>query len=134
MSTESNITFRNPSTVAPPLGAYSHVVTVPSGTDLIVLSGQVGNEIDGSVPPEPEKQYELALRNLVRLLESEGAGPADLVKLNTYLVQSLDLPTVRAIRTSILGDVAPAATLIYVPRLAGPDYLVEVEGWAARRR
>lgn len=125
-------TFRNPATVAPPLGAYSHVVNVPAGAELIVLAGQVGNAPDGEVPPEPEQQYELALRNIVRLLESEGATPAHLVKLNTYLVQPLDLATVRAIRASVLGDAAPAATLVYVPRLAAPEFLVEVEGWAVR--
>jgi enamine deaminase RidA (YjgF/YER057c/UK114 family) len=40
--------FRNPATVAPPLGAYSHVVTVPGGSALIVLAGQVGNAPDGT--------------------------------------------------------------------------------------
>jgi enamine deaminase RidA (YjgF/YER057c/UK114 family) len=128
----AEIAFRNPDTVAPPLGAYSHVAAIPSGMRLLVLAGQVGRDVDGLVPDGAERQYELALRNLVRLLESEGATPADLVKLNTYLVQPMDFAKVRAIRESVLGPVAPPATLVYVAGLAGPEYLVEVDGWAAR--
>ena len=124
--------FRNPATVAPPIGAYSHVAIVPAGSVLLAFAGQVGNAADGSVPAEPERQYENALRNIVALLESEGAGPEHLVKLNTFLVQPMDLPAVAAIRKSVLGDVRPASTLVYVPRLATPDYLVEVEAWAVR--
>ena len=67
-----------------------------------------------------------------RLLESEGCTPADIVKLNSYLVRRMDLPTVAATRKAVLGDVRPAATMIYVAALATPEYLVEVEAWAVR--
>ena len=132
MSDASELAFRNPDTVAPPIGAYSHVAIVPAGTALIAFAGQVGNAPDGSVPDAPEQQYENALRNIVRLLESEGATPAHLVKLNTYLVRAMDLSTVAATRKAVLGDVRPASTLVYVPRLAADQYLVEVEAWAIR--
>jgi len=124
--------FANPDTVAPPIGAYSHVARVPAGATLIAFAGQVGNAIDGSVPETPEQQYENALRNIVRLLESEGASPAQLVKLNIYLVRPMELATVAATRKAILGDVRPASTLVYVPRLAAEQYLVEIEAWAVR--
>jgi 2-iminobutanoate/2-iminopropanoate deaminase len=132
MTDASKPAFRNPDTVAPPIGAYSHVAIVPPGAALVAFAGQVGNAPDGSVPEAPEEQYENALRNIVRLLESEGAGPEHLVKLNTYLVAAMDLATVAATRKAILGDVRPASTLVYVPRLAAPQYLVEVEAWAVR--
>lgn len=125
-------TFANPDTVAPPIGAYSHVAIVPSGAELIAFAGQVGNAPDGSVPSSPEAQYENALRNIVALLESQGAGPQHLVKLNTYLVQAMDLAIVAGTRKAILGEVRPASTLVYVPRLAAEQYLVEVEAWAVR--
>jgi len=132
MADATQLAFRNPDTVAPPIGAYSHLAIVPPGSVLIALAGQVGNAADGSVPGTPEQQYENALRNIVRLLESEGAGPQHLVKLNTYLVEAMDLAVVAGTRKSILGEVRPASTLIYVPRLAAPQYLVEVEAWAVR--
>jgi enamine deaminase RidA (YjgF/YER057c/UK114 family) len=125
-------TFTNPATVAPPLGAYSHVALVPAGATLIALAGQVGNAPDGTVPAAAEEQYANALRNIVALLESEGCTPAHIVKLNSYLVQRMDLPTVAGTRREILGDVRPAATMVYVAGLAAPEYLVEVEAWAVR--
>jgi enamine deaminase RidA (YjgF/YER057c/UK114 family) len=129
---DSQPTFVNPETVAPPIGAYSHVAIVPAGAELIAFAGQVGNAADGSVPDAPEQQYENALRNIVALLESQGATPAHLVKLNTYLVRPMELATVAATRKAILGDVRPASTLVYVPRLAADQYLVEVEAWAMK--
>jgi enamine deaminase RidA (YjgF/YER057c/UK114 family) len=130
MTDTSLPTFHNPDTVAPPIGAYSHVAIAPAGARLVAFAGQVGNAPDGSVPAEPERQYENALRNIARLLESVGAMPAHLVKLNTYLVRPMDLAAVAATRTAVLGNVRPASTLVYVPRLAAEQFLVEVEAWA----
>ncbi len=125
-------TFINPDNVAPPVGAYSHVATAPAGARLMAFAGQVGNAPDGSVPDSPEQQYENALNNIVALLESQGATPAHLVKLNTYLVRPMDLAAVGATRMRVLGNIRPASTLVYVPRLATEQYLVEVEAWAVR--
>ncbi|HEY0111828.1 MAG TPA: RidA family protein [Allosphingosinicella sp.] len=125
------ITFTNPPTVAPPLGTYTHVASIPAGTRLLAIAGQVGVAPDGTIPPEPERQYENVLRNIVHILESQGASPAQLVKLNTYLVVPMNLEEIRPIRKALLGDAAPPATMIYVPRLAAPEYLVEIEAWAA---
>lgn len=132
MTDVSGLRFENPGSVAPPLGAYSHVAVVPEGSALIAFAGQVGNAPDGSIPESAEAQYENALRNIVRLLDSEGCTPAHLVKLNSYLVRRMDLPTVAATRKAVLGDVRPAATMVYVAALAAPEYLVEVEAWALR--
>jgi enamine deaminase RidA (YjgF/YER057c/UK114 family) len=37
----------------------------------------------------------------------------------------------RSIRESVFGDIRPAATMLPVPKLAEPDYLVEIEAIAA---
>lgn len=124
--------FVNPPTVAAPTG-YSHVAIVAPGTELMFLAGQVGAKPDGAVPEEPEAQYEQALANVIALLAAEGASPADLVKVNTYLVRPLAVERIREIRRRHLGAVAPASTLVYVPRLAQERYLVEIEAVAVRR-
>lgn len=41
------IRFSNPPSVHAPLGLYSHTVSVPEGTELIFLSGQIGVRPDG---------------------------------------------------------------------------------------
>jgi 2-iminobutanoate/2-iminopropanoate deaminase len=124
--------FASPPTVAAPTG-YSHIAIVSPGTELMFLAGQVGARPDGTVPDEPEAQYEQALANVVALLAAEGASPADLVKVNTYLVRPLAVERIREIWRRHLGAVAPASTLVYVPRLAQERYLVEIEAVAVRR-
>jgi 2-iminobutanoate/2-iminopropanoate deaminase len=132
MPAEKGPHFFSPKEVAPPLGAYSHVAIVPGGSELIVVAGQLGNEINGFVPADPELQYELALRNLVAVLNGCGTAPDHIVKLTTYLVAQLHLEAIREIRLAVLGNVAPPATLVYVPALAAPKYLVEIDALALR--
>jgi enamine deaminase RidA (YjgF/YER057c/UK114 family) len=128
------IVFRDPVEIAPPLGAYSHVAVVPAGTELLFLAGQVGMTPDGALCAGAEEQFIQALRNVVAILAAEGCGPGDIVRLTTYLVEPLAIERVRAARIQILGDARPPASLLYVPRLATDDILVEVEATAARRR
>jgi enamine deaminase RidA (YjgF/YER057c/UK114 family) len=79
----------------------------------------------------PEAQIEQAWRNVLSVLDAAGMGPRDLVKVTTFLISRADLPTARAVRDRMLQGAAPASTLIFVPGLASPDWLVEIEGVAA---
>lgn len=128
----SNIRFSNPHSVTPPYGPYSHVATVAAGAELVFLSGQVGEHRDGTVPKSIEDQYLQTVKNIAAILETEGLGPRNIVKLTTYVVEQIATDRLRAARQSVLGDIAPAATLIFVPRLASQEYLVEVEAIAVR--
>lgn len=124
--------FRNPEAVAPPIGPYSHVAIVPAGSNLLFLAGQVGNQPDGTMAATPEQQYEHALRNIAALLKAERAGPHNIVKLTTYLVQPIAPESAQKIREAVFGAARPASTLVYVVRLARPDILVEVEAVAVQ--
>lgn len=126
------LSFINPDTVNAPFGAYSHIAAVSSGAELVFFSGQVGEMSDGSISLELEDQYLQTLKTIRKLLEAKGYTPANLVKLNTYLVRPMDPRRMREIRHSVFGDIAPAATLLFVPRLAGEDYLVEIDAIAAK--
>lgn len=42
-----SLRFDNPAGVHPPLGLYTHTVTVPEGAQLLYLSGQLGVRADG---------------------------------------------------------------------------------------
>lgn len=133
MPKNSPIAFSSPDLVAAPIGAYSHIAIVPKDYELIVLAGQIGNLPDGTIPADAETQYENALNNIAKLLHSQKCTPADIVKINTYLVRPLDSEKIRGVRQRILGDVKPPSTMVYVPRLATLELLIEIEVWAARR-
>jgi enamine deaminase RidA (YjgF/YER057c/UK114 family) len=122
----------NPSTVAPPFGAYSHAIEVPPGARWLYVSGQVGVQPDGTLGADAAAQIEWAFRNLVAVLEAAGMGPADLVRLNQYLTRAEDAPLLRQVKAQVIGDVRPASTLVLVAGLASPDWRVEVEAVAAK--
>jgi enamine deaminase RidA (YjgF/YER057c/UK114 family) len=56
-----------------------------------------------------------------------------LVKLTIYLTDARHIEEMRAARSKVFGDDArPASTLVIVDGLASPEFLVEVEAWAAK--
>ena len=125
----------SPATLPPPTG-YSHVAKVNRGT-LVYIAGQVSSDASGKLVGEGnfEAQVEQVFTNVKLALEAAGAGMADIVKLNTYLVAEVsqdDLPKMRAIRDRYLNkEKPPASTLVVVSRLARPGWLIEVEAVAA---
>jgi enamine deaminase RidA (YjgF/YER057c/UK114 family) len=125
-------TTRDPQTIHPPLGAYSHQVEVPPGARLLVMAGQVGRTVDGRVPEDPIEQAEVALDNVRHNLEAAGMGVEDVVKLTWYVVGQMDAQRRRELLGAWLGDHRPASTLVYVAALAAPEYRVEIDAWACR--
>jgi enamine deaminase RidA (YjgF/YER057c/UK114 family) len=126
------ISYSNPAEVHAPVGLYSHTASVPEGTELIFLSGQVGVRPDGSLPPTIEEQADQVFANLIALLNAHGLGPTDIVKLNTFIVAGHDGEAVRAARLEHLGAHRPASTAVFVSQLVDPALLVEIEAVAAR--
>ena len=122
----------NPNTVAPPVAAYSQAGWVKAGSDLLYIAGQVGLRVDGTLVDGIDAQAEEAFANIARILEGAGLTPANLVKINTYLVYGQPVTAVRVARNKAFGDARPASTLITVPQLVEPKYLIEVEAVAAR--
>ncbi len=107
---------------------YSEAVVVESGgLRTIHVSGQVG---DGE---DLESQMRSALSNLKDVLGKAGATMADVVKMNTYIVDygPQTLTSFRKGRKELLGDSdMPASTLVGVEALALPEWLIEIEAVA----
>jgi enamine deaminase RidA (YjgF/YER057c/UK114 family) len=125
-------TVRNPETIHPPLGHYVHQVEVRNPEVVLFIAGQVGMQLDGSVPKDAIAQLDAALANVVRNLEAAGLSTTDLTKITTYVVGTIDREARAATVRKHLGDHKPTSTLVFVAALASPDYLVEVDAWAAR--
>jgi enamine deaminase RidA (YjgF/YER057c/UK114 family) len=122
----------NPASVCAPFSRYSQAVAAPEGCRWLHVSGQVGVDRDGRAAQGFEAQAELAWRNLVACVKAAGFDVQDLVKVTVLLTRASDVPASRQIRERVLGAVAPASTLMIVAGLASPDWLIEVEGVAAR--
>ena len=125
----------SPATLPPPTG-YSHVAKVSKGT-LVYIAGQVSSDASGKLVGEGdfEAQAERVFANVKLAVEAAGATMADIVKMNTYIVASVDpadVPKMRAVRGRYFGSgTPPASTLVYVSRLAQPGWMIEVEVVAA---
>ena len=123
----------NPKTVHKPLGKYSHTVKVPANAEWLAIAGQVGMNAKGEIASGVRLQTERALRNVQACLRANRMTKEHLVKLTIYLTDARHVEEMRAGRSKVLGDdVRPASTLVIVDGLASPEFLVEVEAWAAK--
>jgi enamine deaminase RidA (YjgF/YER057c/UK114 family) len=125
----ANIQRINPDTVRPPNG-YNHAIEVRNPERRVVIAGQVGMRLDGSIPDDGPAQIAQALANLTAILTATGMTTANLVKTTVFLTDRALLPAFRAERARVLGDLVPASTLLFVSGLADPRFVVEIEGEA----
>lgn len=125
----------NPDTLYDSLAfGFSHASVSEEGK-LLHLAGQVAWDKAGAVVGGDDigLQAQQCLANLRAVLESQGAGPADLVRIRTYVVGHTPdkLGPVTEALMAFYGDVTPAPnTWIGVQALALPDFLIEIEATA----
>lgn len=122
----------NPSTISPPVGAYSQGVLAPAAGQWLHVAGQVGIAPDGALAEGFAAQARTAWQNLIAVLNEAQMDASHLVKVTTFLVDSEHLKELNAVRAPFLGDARPASTLLVVKALARPEWLFEVEAVAYR--
>jgi enamine deaminase RidA (YjgF/YER057c/UK114 family) len=124
--------FIDPRDVHAPVGPYSHTAVVNAGTELIFIAGQVGMRADGSVPSAFAEQAEVTFQNVRACLAAHGLGVEAVVRLGVFVLPGQDFAVLRGVRERHFGTHRPASTTVYVPQLASPAFLLEVEAIAAR--
>jgi 2-iminobutanoate/2-iminopropanoate deaminase len=118
--------------VARQIGAYSDAIEVGPNLRWLLTSGTPGLATDGDLPKDISGQTELAWKHVISMLEQAGMTVADIVKVTQYLTRAEDIAAYGKVRTRFLGDVRPAAMLLFIPQLVRPEFLVEVEIVAAK--
>lgn len=114
---------------------YSQIAEITSGK-LVLIAGQVPHDADDKMVDDGDfnAQVEQVFRNLGRALEAAGGGWKNLVKINNYCHISVGQEQrngYRAIRDRFINTAAPpVSTFIYVPRLAQPNWLFEMDAIA----
>ncbi|MFQ5995048.1 MAG: RidA family protein [Acidiferrobacterales bacterium] len=122
----------NPTTIAPPFSKYSQGAEGPANARWLYIAGQVGVDPDGTILEGSAAQIERAWRNLFGVLEAAGMGIEHLVKVTTFITRPEDVALNREIRDRLLDGHQPAVTMVTVAALSHPDWLVEIEGVAAK--
>lgn len=112
--------------------AYSHVVTVSGTGKLVYIAGQLARDIDGNCVGKGDMraQMEQTFANLDRCLKVAGATWADVIKTNTYVTDFDEFQKCSDVRMRYFGVATPTSTTVGVTRLAGPDFMVEIEAIA----
>jgi 2-iminobutanoate/2-iminopropanoate deaminase len=118
--------------IAQRIGSYSDGVLVGPNARWLFVSGTPGLRSDGTVPEGIAAQAEQAWINLLTILEQGGMGVRDLVKVVHYLLRPEDIKPYVAVRAKFLGDARPASMLMVVSELVRPEFLLEVEAYAAK--
>lgn len=124
----------NPPTIAAPFAAYSHGVSKDFGDHVLVLtSGQLGVEMDGSIPEDAEAQAELCFRNIDAILAEVGGSARDCLRINAFVTDRAHMKGYMAARDRWLEGCSPlaASTLVIVSGFTKPEFKVEVEVTAA---
>lgn len=125
----------NPETMYDSLAfGFSHGA-VSEGGRMLHLAGQVAWDSNGALVGAGDlaAQARQCLANLKEVLASQGATPADLVRIRTYVVNHTPdmLGPVSGEIMAFYGDATPAPnTWLSVPGLAMPEFLIEIEGTA----
>jgi 2-iminobutanoate/2-iminopropanoate deaminase len=120
----------NPSTVAPPVGTYSHVAIVETDdVRWLYVSGQLALDHDGALVGlgDMAAQTEQVFENLLHILEAHGASFEDVLKIQTFVTTLEGFADVREVRARYLPVEPPASTAVQVVALVMPDAMIEVD-------
>ena len=118
--------------VARQIGSYSDAVEVPSGAHWLFTSGTPGLSTDGDLPDDITGQAEIAWQHIIDMLAAADMTVAHLVKVTHYLLSADDIADYVKVRARFLGDARPASMLLVVPELVRPEFLLEIEAYAAK--
>jgi 2-iminobutanoate/2-iminopropanoate deaminase len=120
-----------PASIAPPAARYAHAVLSEAPSRLLHISGQVPIDPDGTVPDDIGTQATVVWSNIAAILAEAGMAMTDVVAITTYVVAGHGLGPVMAARDVACAGHLVASTLVTVPALVRPEWLVEIAVVAA---
>ncbi len=115
-----------------PQGRFSHVGEIGPNARIFHLAGQTGGAMDGTVSSDFATQARQVYANITQVLKECGMDWSNVVKVTTFLLDPAQMDSWRSIQKQAFGGNVPASTLLFVSRLARPEYQIEVEAIAAK--
>ena len=115
------------------MGPYSHCA-LGEGSKFVFIAGQVPQDEKGKLvgPADMEAQTRQVLANLKKVVEAAGGSVDDICKITIFVVglDEASYGLIAQARREFFGGEFPASTMVEVKRLASPDWLIEIEGYA----
>jgi enamine deaminase RidA (YjgF/YER057c/UK114 family) len=126
-----------PEIVGPPCSASppTRKVALRDGGYWVNVGGQVSRDEAGNVVGKGDlkAQIEQVGKNVGACLAAGGASVKDIVFTVSYVTQPAEFAKYTDLRQRYFGRPTPQSTIVPVAKLAGPDYLVQVEAFAAAK-
>jgi len=118
--------------LAEPVGHFSQAVSIEAKGKLVFISGMTARRPDGRIAGigDIEAQTRQVCENIKSALEAAGGKLDDVCSVDVYLRNIGDRDRVNKVRREFFGSPPPASTLIEVPRLASPEFLIEISAVA----
>src|SRR5262252_1120121 len=112
--------------IARQIGTYSDAVEAPANARWLITAGTPGLDAGGKVPSD------FGAQAVVTMLKRADMSVHDLVKVTQYLLRPSDIAAYGEVRARHLGSARPASLLLIVPALVRPEFLLEIEAYAAK--
>jgi enamine deaminase RidA (YjgF/YER057c/UK114 family) len=124
-----------PAIVEPPCAASPPTtkVALRDGGHWVVVAGQVARDAAGDVVGKGDlrAQIEQVGKNVNACLDAGGATVKDIVFTVSYVTQPAEFDKYTDLRERYFGPASPKSATVPIPQLANPDFLVQVEAFAA---
>ena len=125
--------YLSPESAAAPAGKYSHLSITSETARIATFAGQIATTTASEMPRDAEDQARMVFAAIETLLASQGAAPADLIRLLTLVVGRDNLTKFNRVRDEIYADwfpdgAYPVNTVAIVAGLAAESILIEIEG------
>jgi 2-iminobutanoate/2-iminopropanoate deaminase len=113
-------------------GLFGEVVTVTGPAKTIFVAGIGAEDENGKAGDILHKgdfvaQCKYAYDKIRRVLEKQGAGPGDVVKVVAYLTDIRDAAAYDICFSDFFGATLPVHTLLNISQLAWPGMMLEVD-------
>ncbi len=117
---------------AEPVAHFSAAVSIEAKGKLVFISGMTARQPDGRIAGigDIEAQTRQVCENVKAAIEAAGGKLDDICSVDVYLRNIGDRDRVNKVRREFFGSPPPASTLIEVPRLASPEFLIEISAVA----
>ena len=108
-------------------GQFSHVVKKGK---MVFISGQTANRAAEAARLDPETQAEEVFGYLKSAVAAAGGDMSDIVKINIFLTDLSQFPSILEWRPKYFSQPYPAATCVVVDSMVRRDLIMEIEAIA----
>lgn len=107
---------------------------IAPGQRIVRTSGQLGLDVDRTIPEAAGEQARIIFGNLRAILAEAGMAPDDVFHLSAFVTDRAHMAGYMQARDAFLSEVPddalPSSTLLIVSGFTRPEFKVEVELWA----